>query len=233
VPALNAGRLAHAGGTRQATTLHRTCAAGAAAEVDDRAQVALDHLPPSPATTIPTRQRVPVAHVPLRIVRRPLFDQIRREAHSAAPGDDPSESGRDMLGSCCSVRTRLDPERSGARNEEREWVRLGLQFRSEEDRHLPVPSEPEGLPWKDLAAKLDRERGEGARMRSARWKPRSANILRRLHAGRAPDESAPSARSFAAPGSRDSDDSHRRRRGEVGQSVRCRSECEAHRRCWP
>jgi hypothetical protein len=32
------------------------------------------------------------------------------------------------------------------------------------------------------------ERGESARMRAARLKPRLVNILRQLHAGRAPDE---------------------------------------------
>ncbi|MFN9786333.1 MAG: RNA polymerase sigma factor, partial [Planctomycetia bacterium] len=123
-----------------------------------------------------------------RIVRNLLVDQARREQHRAAPSDDLSASGRDMLGSCSSTRTSLDPERAAARNEEREWVRLGLQFLDEEERYLLVASEVEGLPWKDIAAKLGMERGESARMRAARLKPRLANILRQLHAGRTPDE---------------------------------------------
>lgn len=128
-----------------------------------------------------------------RIVRNLLVDQIRREERRAAPSDDLSESGRDMLGSFSSSRTSLDPERAAARNEEREWVRLGLQFLDDEERYLIVASEVEGLPWKDIAAKLGMERAESARVRAARVKPRLANILRQLHAGRTPDEGAASA----------------------------------------
>lgn len=40
---------------------------------------------------------------------------------------------------------------------------------------------------------LGMERAESARVRAARVKPRLANILRQLHAGRSPDEGAASA----------------------------------------
>lgn len=123
-----------------------------------------------------------------RIARNLLVDQIRREERRAGPGDELSESGRDMLGAVSSSRTSLDPERAAARNEEREWVRLGLQFLDEDERYLIVASEVEGLPWKEIAARLGMERAESARMRAARLKPRLANILRQLHAGRTPGE---------------------------------------------
>jgi RNA polymerase sigma factor (sigma-70 family) len=125
-----------------------------------------------------------------RIVRNLLVDQIRRQERRALPRDDLSESGRDMLGSFSSARTSLDPERAAARNEERDWVRLGLQFLEEDERYLLVASEVEGLPWKDIATKLGMERAESARMRAARLKPRLANILRQLHRGRTPGEHA-------------------------------------------
>jgi DNA-directed RNA polymerase specialized sigma24 family protein len=72
--------------------------------------------------------------------------------------------------------------------EDQEWVRLALQFLPEEDRYLLLSSEVEGVDWASISRELDMASPDAARVRGARLKPRLANILRQLRAGKLPIE---------------------------------------------
>lgn len=121
-----------------------------------------------------------------RIATNNLIDELRRQERRATHSDSLSGAGRRMTAYASDSGSSLRPERSAARNEEREWLRLGLQFLSEEERYLLVASEVDGLPWKDIAAQLGLDSPDAARVRAGRLKIRLANILRQLQGGRTP-----------------------------------------------
>ena len=121
-----------------------------------------------------------------RIASNHVIDEARRHARRPSHSDTLSDASRVMSSYGSDHRNVARPERSAQRNEEREWVRLGLQFLDSEERFLIVASEVDGLPWKDIAATLNMESPDAARMRATRLKLRLANILRQLKHGRTP-----------------------------------------------
>lgn len=121
-----------------------------------------------------------------RIAANHLIDELRRHERRSTNSDSLSDSGRRMAGYASDSGSSLRPERRAARNEEREWLRLGMQFLSEDERWLLIASEVDGLPWKDIAALLGMESPDAARVRGGRLKIRLANILRQLKGGRTP-----------------------------------------------
>ena len=79
------------------------------------------------------------------------------------------------------------PSRAAARSEDREWVRLALQFLPDDDRYLLLAAEVEGHDWATIAKELGLASPDTARMRCTRLKPKVANLLRQLKAGKAPE----------------------------------------------
>ena len=82
------------------------------------------------------------------------------------------------------------PTQAAERVEDQEWVRLALQFLPEQDRYLLLASEVEGADWASIAQELSLASPDAARVRGARLKPKLANILRQLRAGKIPVEMA-------------------------------------------
>lgn len=80
------------------------------------------------------------------------------------------------------------PSKVMEKEEDVAWVRLALQFLSEEDRYLLLASEVEGLDWATIARELQLASPDTARMRCTRLKPRVANLMRQLRSGRLPEE---------------------------------------------
>lgn len=121
-----------------------------------------------------------------RIATNQLIDELRRSERRTSCSDTLSGSARRMSGYTSDSGSSLRPERHAVRNEEREWLRLGLQFLDEDERYLLIASEVDGLPWKDIAAQLRMDSPDAARVRAGRLKIRLANILRQLKGGRTP-----------------------------------------------
>lgn len=123
-----------------------------------------------------------------RIAVNELKDQWRRQKRAGAGRHIESLlQTANPLSGFCTIDSSAQPERAAAQAEEAEWVRLALQFLAEEDRWLLLASEVEGLDWTSIAAELQLATPDAARMRAARLKPRVANLLRQLKAGRMPE----------------------------------------------
>jgi RNA polymerase sigma factor (sigma-70 family) len=123
-----------------------------------------------------------------RIATNELIDQKRRDRRGGGARhlDSLVHSGHPLSGLAAPGGSADDPRRQVEGSEDRQWVRLALQFVSDEDRWLLLASEVEGLSWAAIAEELGVASPDTVRMRCARIKPRLANVLRRLRSGQMP-----------------------------------------------
>jgi len=125
-----------------------------------------------------------------RIAINELTDQRRRLARAGGGRhlDSMFNSANPLSGFAGPSRTSEQPGKALLKAEEEKWVRLALQFLSEEDRYLLLSAEVEGLDWATIAGELGMSSPDAARVRCARLKPKIANVMRRLRAGRMPED---------------------------------------------
>ena len=77
------------------------------------------------------------------------------------------------------------PRRQAEQSEERQWVRLAMQFLSDDDRWVLSAGDGEEIGWAAVAAELGVTE-DAARVRANRARPKLANLLRKLRAGHMP-----------------------------------------------
>ena len=125
-----------------------------------------------------------------RIALNELIDQSRRgrlrdglRADTLFGASDPASRGFGGV-----ARSAERPSRIAAVGEDWNWLRLALQYLEADDRELLVASEVDGESWDAIAQRLELPSPDAARVRAARLKPRLASLLRRLRAGRVPDD---------------------------------------------
>lgn len=99
-----------------------------------------------------------------------------------------SSASRSLASYALADSTSQFPSAIAARNEDRRWIKLALQFLEPEERYLIVASEVERLSWAEIALQLEMSSPDAARVRAARLKPRMANLVRQLRAGQVPAE---------------------------------------------
>lgn len=124
-----------------------------------------------------------------RIAHNELLDQWRRQKRAGGVRhlDSLVNSANPLSGFAAAGGSSVAPGKGAERSEDAEWVRLALQFLPEEDRWLLLASEVEGLDWATIATELGMSGPDAARMRAMRLKPKLANLLRKVRAGRMPD----------------------------------------------
>lgn len=123
-----------------------------------------------------------------RIATNELIDQWRRHKRAGVRHlESMVNSANPLSGFAAANESGLAPVRQAQRSEEREWVRLALQFLPDDDRWLLLASEVEGTNWEIIASELGLGSADTARMRGARLKPKLANLLRKLRAGHLPE----------------------------------------------
>ncbi len=79
------------------------------------------------------------------------------------------------------------PSYVAAVSEEWNWLRLALQYLEPDDRRLLIASEVEGMSWASISEELALPSPDAARVRALRLKPRLANYVAKLKAGRTPE----------------------------------------------
>lgn len=123
-----------------------------------------------------------------RIAINELIDQNRKGKYrDGKRGDTLFGASDSMSGLEVAARSSERPSRVATASEEWNWLRLALQFVEPEDRHLLVAREVDGVSWESIAKEFGLPSPEAARVRVARLKPRLANIVKKLRAGRIPD----------------------------------------------
>lgn len=128
-----------------------------------------------------------------RIAMNELIDQSRKGKHREGKRAETlfgaSSSMSSGLGGV--ARSAERPSQVAAVSEEWNWLRLALQYLESDDRYLLLASEVEGLSWAEIAHELGLSSADAARVRADRLKPRLANLILKLRAGRTPgDEEA-------------------------------------------
>jgi RNA polymerase sigma factor (sigma-70 family) len=126
-----------------------------------------------------------------RIAINELRDAWRRQARAARVGggrhlESLVNSSNPLSGFGGDNDSRNEPGRQAELTEEKQWVRLAMQFLDADDRWLVLAGEVEELAWAEVAAELGLAE-DAARMRAKRLRPKVANLLRKLRAGYMPD----------------------------------------------
>lgn len=120
-----------------------------------------------------------------RIAVNEVVDRVRRDRGGVEPDARSRQAyGDSVLDLSGAAASSMLPERIVAKEEERAWVRLALEFLPEEDRRLCHAREVEGMDWTSIAARFGFPTPQAARMRCTRALPRLANIIRKVQAGR-------------------------------------------------
>jgi RNA polymerase sigma factor (sigma-70 family) len=123
-----------------------------------------------------------------RIALNELVDQSRKGKHrDGLKADTLFGASRSHSGFEGVVPTVERPSHLAAAGEEWNWLRLALQYLEADDRRLLIASEVDGLSWGDIADELGLASADAARVKAARLKPRLANLIRKLKAGRTPE----------------------------------------------
>ena len=122
-----------------------------------------------------------------RVAMNEIIDLTRSAHHQRrAHLESLSSASRSLSSYSIADSTSQFPSAIAARNEERRWIKLAMQFLDLDERYLIVASEVERLSWAEIALQLGMSSPDAARVRAARLKPRLANWVRQLRSGQVP-----------------------------------------------
>ena len=120
-----------------------------------------------------------------RMAENMLADKARRlERRRPLRGEDLQQESRLCLDPTVSLPAA--PSEIAARNEEREWLRLGLEFLPDDDRRIVHRHRFDGRTFADIAEEEGLQEN-AARMRCHRAMLRLAGLVQRLQAGELPE----------------------------------------------
>jgi RNA polymerase sigma factor (sigma-70 family) len=123
-----------------------------------------------------------------RIAMNELVDQSRRAKHRDGLRFGTLFGSASVAGAHDRIAPSVEsPSRVASFGEEWNWLRLALQFLEPDDRRLLIASEVEGASWAAIAEELALPSADAARVRALRLKPRLANYVAKLKAGRTPE----------------------------------------------
>lgn len=115
-----------------------------------------------------------------RMIRNLLIDKARkikvRQPRGLAQGDALGESRISLDPALASM---TSPSEAAAREEELQWLRIGIEFLDDEDRDVIRMHKFEGIPFAEIARRFEVE-ANTARMRCRRALLRLAGIVQRL-----------------------------------------------------